>query len=176
MVICCGKGNNAGDGFVVARYLNNWNIPAHILLFSHPEELKGDAKISYKIAVKIALPITQVTEKNFNAIVTDQLSHADWIVDAMIGTGLRDHIHSFYQQVIRAINKSSAKIVAVDIPSGLDCDTGQPLGIAIEADYTLTIACYKKGFSQPEAKKFLGEIQVIDIGLQKIPIFKSSEN
>ncbi len=176
VMICCGKGNNAGDGFVVARYLNNWNIPAHILLFAHPEELKGDAKINYEIAVKTALPITQVNDKNFDAVVTDKLSHANWIVDAMVGTGLRDRIHSFYLRVIQVINESSAKIVAVDIPSGLDCDTGQPLGIAIEADYTLSIAGYKKGFANPEAKKFLGEIQVIDIGLQKILILKSLGN
>lgn len=168
IVICCGKGNNAGDGFVVARYLDNHNISAHILLFADPIELKGDAKINYEIAVKTALSITIVTEECLDVVIAKELVNADWIVDALFGTGLQGFPHSFYYNTIEAINKSSANIIAIDIPSGLDCDTGKPLGIAIKATYTLTIAGLKKGFINPEAKEFLGEIYVVDIGIKKL--------
>lgn len=166
--IFCGKGNNGGDDFVVARYLNNCNLTVHILLCANPAELRGDAKTNYEIALKMLLPITIVNDKNLDALITETTSGTDWIIDALLDTGLRGYITSFYQKVIQVINKSHAKIVSIDIPSGLDCNTGRPLGIAVKANYTLTIACYKTGFTQLEAKEFLGEIQVVDIGIRKI--------
>lgn len=168
IVICCGKGNNAGDGFVVSRYLNHHHIPAHILLFANPSTLKGDAKINYNIALKTGLPITVVTEESTHPTLLPTLTEQDWIIDAIFGTGLQGEVNTFYSQVIQAMNESRASMIAIDIPSGLDCDTGEPLGVAVKAVYTLTIACYKKGFTAPRATEYLGKVHVIDIGISKL--------
>lgn len=167
IVICCGKGNNAGDGFVAARHLDNAGLSAHILLFCNACDLQGDAKLNYDIAVKSGLLITIVNDDNFNAICTPVLTKADWIVDALLGTGLSGVVRSPYDKVITMINSSAAKVLSIDIPSGLDCDTGEPLGIAVKAHYTATFISYKKGFVQPQAKSYLGDIRVIDIGIPK---------
>jgi NAD(P)H-hydrate epimerase len=176
IVICCGKGNNAGDGFVIARYLDNVGYPIKILLFSDPNELKGDAKLNYDIVLNSSLPITIMKEDRLNIIGHDILSKADWIIDALFGTGLSDHVRSPYDQVIKAINESGTQVLSVDVPSGLDCDTGEPLGIAVKAQYTATLVCYKKGFIQEKAKPYLGKVHVINIGIPRnlIHQFKTS--
>lgn len=168
MVIFCGKGNNGGDGLVIARHLYNHNLTAQILLFADPGDLKGDAKINFDIAAKMALPITVVNDQNLQAVITEHLINADWIMDALLGTGLQGKVTPFYNKVIQAISNSHAKIIAVDIPSGLDCDTGKPLGAAVKADYTLTISGFKKGFINSEAKEFLGKVHIINLGIEKI--------
>ena len=168
IIICCGKGNNAGDGFVVARYLDNLDLPVHILLFANPEVLTGDAKINYDIAVKTSLPITIINDKNLPTAIHEKLSNAEWIIDAIFGTGLQGSVREPYYTIIQAINDSKAKILSVDIPSGLDCDTGEPLGIAISATHTVTFVGNKKGFLNPSAKKFLGHVHVANIGTPKI--------
>lgn len=167
IVICCGKGNNAGDGFVVARHLDNLGYSVKILLFSDPNELKGDAKLNYDIVLKSLLSITVVKENQLNNIVQNILSKADWIIDALFGTGLSNHVRPPYDQVIKAINGSGVKVLSIDVPSGLDCDTGEPLGVAVKAHYTATLVCYKKGFVQEKAKPYLGIVRVIDIGIPK---------
>jgi NAD(P)H-hydrate epimerase len=164
VVICCGKGNNAGDGFVIARHLDNHSIPVKVLLFSAAEELRGDAEVNYNIIAKSKLNIIDCRHKNFE----NELKNAEWIVDALFGTGLVGEVKSPFDNIIKIINESNKKILAVDIPSGLDCDTGRPLGIAIKAYATVTFATLKKGFTDPEAKKYLGTVQVVDIGIPKI--------
>ena len=170
IIICCGKGNNAGDGFVVARYLDNLDLPVHILLFADPKALTGDAKINYDIAVKTSLPITIINDEHLPAVIHEKLSNAEWIIDAIFGTGLQGPVREPYYTIIRALNGSKAKILSVDIPSGLDCDSGEPLGIAINAAHTVTFVGNKKGFLNPSAKKFLGHVHVADIGIPKILI------
>lgn len=166
IVICCGKGNNAGDGFVVARHLDNHNIPVRILLFAPPEELKGDAKINYSIVIKSEIPMIFCNPDD-NLKIQKELANAGWIIDAIFGTGLVGEIKSPFDTIIQLINSTSAKILSIDIPSGLDCDTGTPLGAAIKAQFTATCATLKKGFLNPEAAEFLGHIHVVDIGVPK---------
>ena len=168
IIICCGKGNNAGDGFVVARYLDNLDLPVHILLFADPGALTGDAKINYDIAVKTSIPMTIINNEHLPAAIHEKLSQAEWIIDAIFGTGLQGPVREPYYTIIRAINECKAKILSVDIPSGLDCDTGEPLGIAINAAHTVTFVGNKKGFTNPGAKKFLGHVHVAGIGTPKI--------
>ncbi len=168
IIICCGKGNNGGDGFVIARHLYNHNLSIQILLFADPADLKGDAKVNFEIATKMGLPVLVVNDHNLQAIIEGQFGKADWIIDALLGTGLRGEITSFYNKIIQSINQCPAKIVSVDIPSGLECDTGKPLCIAVKANYTLTISCFKKGFTYLRAKEFLGEVHIIDLGVEKI--------
>ncbi len=163
VVICCGGGNNGGDGFVVARHLSNNNIPVQILLFTDPDTLNGDAKTNFDIVTKSEIPIKILTHEKLNTLQSD-LSEADWIVDALFGTGLRGQIKPPYDTIISAINNAAKNVLSIDIPSGLDCDTGEPLGMAVFAKHTLMMVGLKKGFLNSRAKQYLGEIHVVDIG------------
>lgn len=176
IVICCGKGNNGGDGFVVARHLDNHDLDVQVLLFAKPEEIKGDAKINYDIAYKSKISILMINETNFEEVKKDILSTASWIVDALFGTGLEGEIKNPFDKIIEAINNTKATILAVDIPSGLDCDTGKPLGIAITAKHTFTFACQKLGFTKDEAKKYIGDVHIVDIGIPKLLIINAAMN
>ncbi len=171
IVICCGKGNNGGDGFVIARHLDDHGIPTHIILFANPAELSGDAKINYDIIVNSSLPMTIAKEGNQDSVV-QRINSASWIVDALFGTGLNSRVKPPYDNIIRLINEARKIVLSVDIPSGLDCDTGEPLGEAIKAAYTVTFVGYKKGFNNPKAREYLGEIHIADIGIPKRAISK----
>ena len=168
IVICCGKGNNAGDGFVVARHLDNLGLAVHVLIFAHPEDYSGDAKINYKIAHKSLLSMTVVHQKNFNEVTKTILAEADWVVDALFGTGLKGKVQPPYDSVIQMMNQMNATVLAIDIPSGLDCDSGKPLGCAVKATHTVTFVAIKQGFIQSEAKQYVGHVHVVDIGIPRI--------
>jgi len=164
VLICCGKGNNGGDGFVIARHLDNHRLPVRVVLFVAPESLTGDAAIAYRIIASSGLPIISYDPELF----TRELALADWVVDALLGTGLLGAVRSPIDQCIAAINDSQKKVMAVDLPSGLDCDTGQPLGPTIRADHTATFVAPKKGFHDPQAKAWLGQVHVVDIGVPRV--------
>lgn len=168
IIICCGKGNNAGDGFAVARHLDILHYLPHIYLFSDPCELKDDAKINYDIIVKSKIPITIVDAANKIDALNTINNFSGWIIDALFGTGLNGNVQSPYYEAIQYINNSNAIILSIDIPSGLDCDTGEVLGVSVIAKHTVTFVAYKKGFLNPQAKKYLGNISIVDIGIPQI--------
>jgi NAD(P)H-hydrate epimerase len=164
VVICCGKGNNGGDGFVIARHLDNWQVPVRVLLFSQPEELAGDALVNYRIISQTGLAIDAHAGPIDFPALRQELAGAEWIVDALFGTGLSGPLRGPFDEVVRTINASSARVLAVDIPSGLDCDTGLPLGACVRAQHTATFVALKKGFADPSARQWLGQVHVLDIG------------
>ena len=168
VVICCGKGNNGGDGFVVARHLDSQGVSVKVLLFARPEELSGDAAINHGVVSRASLPVKvhAGSAPHWDDIRLD-LATADWVVDALFGTGLRGPVRPPFDQLIELINTSPARVFAVDIPSGLDCDTGKPLGATIRAHHTATFAALKKGFVEPAAKTWLGQVHVLDIGIPR---------
>ena len=155
VVIACGSGNNGGDGYAMARHLHNTGLDVSILAVSPPRP-GSDAEQNARIAETMQLPIEQDP---------DVLNHADLIVDALLGTGLDRPVSDALRQCIELINGNSAVTLAVDIPSGLDADTGQPLGCAIRADATMTFVGWKSGFLQDAAKAYTGVIHVVDIGV-----------
>ncbi len=171
-IICCGGGNNGGDGFVVARHLDNFGWPVKVLLFAKPSGLKGDASTMFEILKRSQIPIDYVpldsvrVEDYLNQDLTN--FNDGWIVDALFGTGLTGDVREPFDRVIAAINSSPAPVLAVDIPSGLDCDTGQPLGAAVRANFTVTFAGMKKGFFVPDALEWTGEVHVVDIGAPRV--------
>lgn len=168
VVICCGKGNNGGDGFVIARHLDNCRVAVRVLLFARPEELTGDAAINYGIIHRAGLDIKVCVDHSLDAeFLRQELAGAEWIVDALFGTGLSGAVRPPFDRVIAAINASGAKVLAVDIPSGLDCDTGQPLGPTVRAHHTATFVARKKGFSEATAQAWLGEVHIVDIGVPR---------
>jgi len=165
VTICAGKGNNGGDGFVIARHLDLHGHPVRVLLFARPEDLTGDAAVNYQIVAKSGLPITVFPDATFDGRqLTEELGRSAWIVDALFGTGLTGAVRLPFDRVIAAINASGVPVLAVDIPSGLDCDTGLPLGPCVRASHTVTFVAQKKGFANPAATEWLGQIHVAHIG------------
>lgn len=167
VVICCGKGNNGGDGFVIARHLEARGNDVRVLLFADPESLRGDAAVNYRILERSGTPIRIFA----SAIDADELDReyaaAEWIVDALLGTGTQGEIREPFVTIIDRINAAEARVMAVDLPSGLDCDTGEPLGDAVRADLTVTFVARKAGFANPEAAAWTGHVHVADIGVPK---------
>jgi NAD(P)H-hydrate epimerase len=161
VAICCGKGNNGGDGFVIARHLDNREIAVRVLLFTRPDQLTGDAAINCRIIEQTGIPLMAEPD---TATLTTTLAQAAWIVDALFGTGLTGAVRPPLDGVIAAINSSGNPVLAVDIPSGLDCDTGLPLGATVRAAHTVTFVAPKIGFAQPAAREWLGQVHVVDIG------------
>jgi NAD(P)H-hydrate epimerase len=166
VAVCCGKGNNGGDGFVIARHLHNHGVPVRVLLFSRPEELTGDAAVHYHIIERLQLPIDDYSAMSLDGErLRRDLGTAEWVVDALFGTGLTGPVRPPFGQVIEAINASPARVFAVDIPSGLDCDMGRPLGAAVRAEHTVTFVALKKGFADPASREWTGQVHRADIGV-----------
>jgi NAD(P)H-hydrate epimerase len=168
VVICCGKGNNGGDGFVIARHLENRGADVRVLLFAEPDTLRGDAATNCRIVQKAGIPLTILAGHVDRPALDAVLQHAAWIVDALLGTGIAGTVREPYATVISAINASPAKVFAVDLPSGLDCDRGEPLGACVRADVTATFVARKAGFAQSSAKEWTGDLHVIDIGIPRV--------
>jgi len=163
VAIICGKGNNGGDGFVIARQLQSRCCDVRVILLFEPEALTGDAAIAWKAME--ALPIPRTLFDGDEIALTKSLADCDWIVDAMLGTGMTGEMREPFIAAIRAVNHHRGKkIMAVDLPSGLDCDTGSPSEPTVMATHTATFMATKIGFSGSAATPFLGEVRVIDIG------------
>jgi hydroxyethylthiazole kinase-like uncharacterized protein yjeF len=175
VVIFCGTGNNGGDGYVVARHLHNANIRSRVIICGDIGKIKGDAKVNLDIITKMGIAIeTQdimslQTPKNIEKVVGRLAEGAILIVDGIFGTGLQGQLADNYISLVNTINLQGIDIVAIDIPSGLDCDTGQPLGAAVKASATITFVAAKKGFAiSPDAAKYTGEVYVASIGIDKL--------
>jgi NAD(P)H-hydrate epimerase len=168
VAICCGKGNNGGDGFVIARHLDNRGVDVHVHLFARPEDLTGDAAVMYRVIARSGLPIAVHAGPAIDeTALRQELASSEWVVDALFGTGLVGPVRAPFDGVIRLINESGSRTLAVDIPSGLDCDTGQAVGAVVRAEHTVTFVAAKKGFAATEARPYLGALHVVDIGLPR---------
>ncbi|MFV1964302.1 MAG: NAD(P)H-hydrate epimerase, partial [Pirellulaceae bacterium] len=126
VVLCCGSGNNAGDGFVIARHLDLRGKAVSVLLWSQPHKLRGDAAHNYEVLRRSGVPIVDCAGSGEEAFLAPHLAGADWIVDALLGTGAQGEPRAPLDRVIRLLNRQPVRRLAVDLPSGLDCDTGQP--------------------------------------------------
>jgi NAD(P)H-hydrate epimerase len=166
--IFCGTGNNGGDGFVIARHLVNGGFETNIALCGQSSKIKGDAEINYKIICRMGILIKELqpTQADIEKAVEIFAGDCDLIVDAIFGTGLTGALGDGFDKLVNAINSLNKPIVAVDIPSGLDCDTGKPLGTAIRATVTVTFAAAKKGFTNADSAKYTGEIYIASIGIE----------
>jgi NAD(P)H-hydrate epimerase len=172
VLVLCGPGNNGGDGGVVARHLDAWSFPVRVVWFARHDQLRGDAAVQWTILEKSGVvqsawfdehPGEEVDPASIRAL----LSGADWLVDGLLGTGLSRPVEGPLRAVIEAINASGKPIFALDLPSGLDADTGRPLGAAVRAEATATFVAPKLGFAAPGAADYTGEVAVIDIGVPR---------
>jgi NAD(P)H-hydrate epimerase len=171
VLVLCGPGNNGGDGGVVARHLDAWGYPVRIVWFTRRELLRGDALAQWDILERAGVDqqawhddhAADPTPAEVDSLVAD----ADWLVDGLLGTGLTRPVEGTLRSVIEAMNRSGKPILALDLPSGLDADTGMPLGAAVRARATATFVAPKLGFAAPGAADYTGEVAAIDIGLPR---------
>jgi len=167
--IVAGLGNNAGDGFVVARHLSNVGVFVELLICGSREHFKRDALSNLRIIEHMNLPISYIQpgQQDIEPLIVQYVDSADIIVDAMLGTGTSGPPREPIRTAIKILSdkKLTQKIVALDIPSGLDCDTGEPLEIAVRAGHTVTFAAIKKGFRSLQAANYTGKVTVASIGI-----------
>jgi NAD(P)H-hydrate epimerase len=166
--VIAGTGNNAGDGFVAARHLSSAGVAVNVLICGSRERIKGDALSNLRIIENMSLPIEYIGPscEDVTEIVKEYAGSADVIVDAMLGTGAAGPPREPIGSVIEEVNKLQAMVVALDIPSGLDCDSGEPMEPAIKADHTITFVAMKKGFVGGQASRYTGQITVASIGIR----------
>ncbi|MCY6371284.1 NAD(P)H-hydrate dehydratase [Clostridium ganghwense] len=171
-VIICGSGNNGGDGLALARHLWILKKKVEIFLIGDESGLSGDCKVNYDILLSMDIKINHI--KNIGDV--DELRNAtnrcEVIVDAIFGTGLSRKVKDMYEIVISLINVSNKYVISIDIPSGLNADTGNVLGVVVKADKTVSFQFYKKGFLNYDAHNSTGEIIIEKIG---IPEFTADE-
>lgn len=158
--IFVGKGNNGGDGLVIARQLAHTGREVQIFLVSPAESFTGEARTNLDIAKNIGLQIEEI----LTDIVFIDTLRCDLLIDAILGTGLRGPVRESIANVINAINGLPIPILAVDLPSGLDADTGNPLGTCVQADRTVTIGLPKRGLLVHPGAELTGKLEVVDIG------------
>jgi NAD(P)H-hydrate epimerase len=163
--IYCGTGNNGGDGFVIARQLHNRGWRVRVYLVGDIGRLSQDAAVNHRIAVAMGLPVTPLASIADIERSAGELGGDEVIVDALLGTGFAGEVREPLAATIRALNTAKVRArVAVDVPSGLDCDSGAVGNVAFRATASVTFVAPKPGFAKPEARAYLGEIVVVDIG------------
>lgn len=169
VVIVCGSGNNGGDGGVVARHLDAWGFTVRVIWFAAADQLHGDAAIQWEILGRsgVAQEHWQGPEAVSHTRLDELFGQAGWIVDGLLGTGLTRPVEGLLRTVIDAINESGKPVLALDLPSGLDADSGQALGTAVRASATATFVAPKLGFAAPGASEYTGQVVVVDIGIPR---------
>ena len=167
VLILVGKGNNGGDGLVVARHLTNAGVEVKVLLLARFEELKGDAGVNLEILRKMSVPIITVLDNRDLNVVRLAMLTTDLVVDAIYGTGFKGAVPALVAQVIRLVNSRGRPVISVDVPSGLEADTGQTHGEAIRASCTVTLALPKLGMALEPGVGLVGVLEVADISIPK---------
>lgn len=163
ILVFCGKGNNGGDGFVVARYLINNNFAVRVFLAGKVTDLKGDAKYNYTILQNMHVPVHSIqTQKDLKSLPLEGV-----IVDGLLGTGITGAVRGIYTDLIAWINNSGLPVVSVDCPSGLNCDTGTFEPVCVQADLTVTMGEIKQGLLLSPGNVQTGDLEVADIGFPK---------
>jgi len=170
VVIVCGAGNNGGDGFVVARHLFARGAEVEVFLAGASEKVTGESRINLDAYIDLGGTFTEIPEGALLGPLEQSLSRADFVVDALFGTGLDRPIRGHLAEIIAAVNRAEVRCVALDVPSGLDADSGAPLGIAVQADDTVTFGHLKIGLLTPEGARLAGTIHVVDLGVPDHPI------
>jgi len=161
IALFCGKGNNGGDGFVIGRYLHEWGANVHFYLLGNIGDLKGDAAVNCRRAVELNLPVTELTSEDD----LPDLIGTGFLIDAIFGTGFEGEIRGLAAPCIKLMNASGAPILAVDAPSGLNCDTGEVSGVCVRAFATATLALPKIGQFLYPGRSYVGTLEVIPIGI-----------
>ena len=169
VAILCGKGNNGGDGFVVARHLHNHSISVYVFLVAKISDIlkDGDAGTNLQILLNMKIPVKEILDIPGVNSILKELNGYNILADALFGTGLSGDVREPFKTLISGVNNLNKPTLSVDIPSGLDCNTGKFLGAAIKATKTVTFAVAKKGFYLNDGPSYTGKVIVSDIGIPK---------
>lgn len=167
-VCVCGRGNNGGDGFVIARHLDAAGCRVRVVLAAPAEAYVGDAAVNLRVVERSGIAVVSLAAADSSAW-RGQLAGTAWIVDALLGTGAVGTPRGAVAAAIAAINETRAagagtRVLAVDLPSGLDADAGLPAGDCVRADVTATFVAEKAGFVNPAAAAYTGRVHVVGIG------------
>ena len=165
VVVVCGRGNNGGDGFVVARHLRRARLPVEVCLAARPEEVRGDAAEMLAAWRRGRGAVHDLTGRGRVETLGARLAKAAVVVDALFGTGLNAPVSGLAAAVIEAVNRCGAPVLAVDIASGLSADSGTPLGMAVRATVTATFGHPKVGQVMHPGVDYTGRLAVVDIGI-----------
>jgi len=163
--IFVGKGNNGGDGLVIARHLTYRGYKVKTYIMAEPEKFTGDALLNLKIAQNLCLPMEFILSSEQLDAYEMEIAASHLLVDAIFGTGLKGAVSGFAGDVISFINSTGLPVIAVDLPSGLEADTGKVQGPCIHAAITVTMALPKRGLLLYPGANFVGELKVVDIGI-----------
>jgi hydroxyethylthiazole kinase-like uncharacterized protein yjeF len=170
--IAAGRGNNGGDGFVIARYLASHHTELAVYLLSERERVRGDAAANLKLLDQMGVSVHEIPDMAAFELFQGQMRQCDLWIDAMLGTGLKSDVQGLFKEMIEFLGTLRKPIIAVDIPSGLDSDTGKPRGSCIKATLTVTFGLPKIGHVVLPGTEFVGTLEVVDIGIPRIVVDK----
>ena len=175
VLIVAGKGNNGGDGFVVARLLRAKRIPCEVVLLARADELSPDAARNYQAYVKLRGKVREVTPGELDRLI-ECMNGKGLLVDAILGTGVKNDVRGLYADAITLMNASGVPIVAVDIPSGLHTDTAMSLGVSVQAEMTVSLGYPKLGEVIYPGLEYSGDLVVADIGIDSRAVAEVAPN
>lgn len=167
-VIIAGKGNNGGDGLAIARHLAHMGKDVDVYFTPGEGEISECAGINLEICRAMGINVIQICEESDIWDLREAVNDADCVIDSLFGTGLKRNLTDIYKEIVETINEMSKYTVSVDIPSGINSDTGEIMGCAVKADKTVTFTAFKKGFLNYNSADYLGETEVADIGIPKV--------
>ena len=163
--VLAGRGNNGGDGFVMARYLTQAGANVTVYLLTEAGRLRGDALANFKLLQPLGIPVVEVPDAKRLAQQREALAQTEIWIDAILGTGLKSDVRGFFKTMIETLNGFHRPVFAVDIPSGLNADTGQVCGVCVSAQATATFGCAKIGHLVYPGAEYTGKLGVVDIGI-----------
>lgn len=164
VVVCCAKGNNGGDGLVLARWLHVWGVRAEAFLLADPETLTPDAGDAWRALIAADVPHRTLWPADL-ATLRAALARSAWAVDALFGIGVTASLREPFAEVVSVLNSAPYRRFALDLPSGLDADTGVPLGPTVRATRTATFVAPKLGFANAASRAWTGPVHVVALGL-----------
>src|SRR4030095_11510533 len=165
VAVLCGRGNNGGDGFVVARTLMQRGVAVAVFLIGRVADVRGDARVNLEILGRLGLTVVEVADSQAWELHFSEVNDCTLIVDAIFGTGLNAPVSGFIESVIADVNASGIPVVSIDLPSGLSADSSDPIGPSIEAGLTVTLAAPKLPLGLPPAEMRAGAIVLAAHGL-----------
>ncbi len=166
VIIFCGAGNNGGDGYVIARHLHNTSWGVRVVVAGDRSKMTPDARANCTIIEAMGLELLDAPDRACQHAAVDSIKPQDIVIDALLGTGFQGEVRSPTDELISEINTAVRRaLVAIDVPSGLDCNTGTPSNATIKADLTITFVDLKQGFAA--AAPYVGRIEIADIGAPK---------
>jgi ADP-dependent NAD(P)H-hydrate dehydratase / NAD(P)H-hydrate epimerase len=165
VAVLCGRGNNGGDGFVVARTLLQRGVDTAVFIIGAVAEVRGDARTNLDILGRLGATVVEINDEQSWELHFSEISQCTLIVDALFGTGLKSPLSGMLETVVADVNASDIPIVSIDLPSGLSADTAHPIGDCIDASMTVTIAAPKLPLVLPPGEAYAGDVVIADIGI-----------